>query len=192
MLYYDVHFMIKRKRWGGKMSDILIRDVRPEDAERLVEIYAYYILDTAVSFEYEVPSISEFTNRIEKISRKYPYLVCEIDGKVVGYVYAGTYSGRTAYNWTVTTSIYLDKEYRRRGIGTMLYKELEERLKKQGIINLLAGVAYCEEEDEYLTHDSIKFHTEQGYKKVAHMETVGKKFDRWYDLIWMQKKIGEI
>lgn len=174
------------------MSDILIRDVRPEDAERLVEIYAYYILDTAVSFEYEVPSISEFTNRIEKISRKYPYLVCEIDGKVVGYVYAGTYSGRTAYNWTVTTSIYLDKEYRRRGIGTMLYKELEERLKKQGIINLLAGVAYCEEEDEYLTHDSIKFHTEQGYKKVAHMETVGKKFDRWYDLIWMQKKIGEI
>lgn len=174
------------------MSDILIRDVRPEDAERLVEIYAYYILDTAVSFEYEVPSISEFTNRIEKISRKYPYLVCEIDGKVVGYVYAGTYSGRTAYNWTVTTSIYLDKEYRRHGIGTMLYKELEERLKKQGIINLLAGVAYCEEEDEYLTHDSIKFHTEQGYKKVAHMETVGKKFDRWYDLIWMQKKIGEI
>ena len=174
------------------MSDVLIRDVRPEDAERLVEIYAYYILDTAVSFEYEVPSISEFTNRIEKISRKYPYLVCEIDGKVVGYVYAGAYSGRTAYNWTVTTSIYLDKEYRRRGIGTMLYKELEERLKKQGIINLLAGVAYCEEEDEYLTHDSIKFHTEQGYKKVAHMETVGKKFDRWYDLIWMQKKIGEI
>ena len=174
------------------MSDVLIRDVRPEDAERLVEIYAYYILDTAVSFEYEVPSISEFTNRIEKISRKYPYLVCEIDGKVVGYVYAGTYSGRTAYNWTVTTSIYLDKEYRRHGIGTMLYKELEERLKKQGIINLLAGVAYCEEEDEYLTHDSIKFHTEQGYKKVAHMETVGKKFDRWYDLIWMQKKIGEI
>ena len=174
------------------MSGVLIRDVRPEDAERLVEIYAYYILDTAVSFEYEVPSISEFTNRIEKISGKYPYLVCEIDGKVVGYVYAGTYSGRTAYNWTVTTSIYLDKEYRRRGIGTMLYKELEERLKKQGIINLLAGVAYCEEEDEYLTHDSIKFHTEQGYKKVAHMETVGKKFDRWYDLIWMQKKIGEI
>ncbi|MBP5191966.1 MAG: N-acetyltransferase [Eubacterium sp.] len=174
------------------MSDVLIRDVRPEDAERLVEIYAYYILDTAVSFEYEVPSISEFTNRIEKISRKYPYLVCEIDGKVVGYVYAGTYSGRAAYNWTVTTSIYLDKEYRRHGIGTMLYKELEERLKKQGIINLLAGVAYCEEEDEYLTHDSIKFHTEQGYKKVAHMETVGRKFDRWYDLIWMQKKIGEV
>ena len=171
------------------MSGVLIRDVRPKDAERLVEIYAYYILDTAVSFEYEVPSISEFTNRIEKISGKYPYLVCEIDGKVVGYVYAGTYSGRTAYNWTVTTSIYLDKEYRRHGIGTMLYKELEERLKKQGIINLLAGVAYCEEEDEYLTHDSIKFHTEQGYKKVAHMETVGKKFDRWYDLIWFQKII---
>ena len=174
------------------MSDLIIRDVRPEDAERLVEIYAHYVLDTAVSFEYEVPSISEFTDRIEKITKKYPYLVCEKDGKVVGYVYASAYSGRTAYNWTAATSIYLDKDYRRQGIGTLLYNELEERLKKQGIINLLAGVAYCEEVDEFLTHDSFKFHMNIGYKKVAHMEAVGKKFGRWYDLIWMQKRIGEL
>lgn len=173
------------------MSDLVIRDVRSEDAERLTEIYSYYVLDTAVSFEYEVPSVSEFSTRIEKISRKFPYLVCEKDGKVVGYVYAGVYSGRAAYDWTVTTSIYLDKDCRRQGIGTMLYNELEERLKKQGIVNLLAGVAYCEEEDEYLSHDSLKFHANVGYTKVAHMKTIGKKYDRWYDLIWMQKKIGD-
>ncbi len=71
----------------------------------------------------------------------------------------------------------------------MLYKELEKRLKEQDIVNLLAGAAYSDEEDEYLTHDSYKFHIRSEYTKVAHMKTIGKKFDRWYDLLWMQKKL---
>lgn len=171
------------------MSNLVIRDARPEDAARLVEIYAPYIRETAVSFEYEVPTAEEFETRIRKISAKYPYLVCEKDGRIVGYVYAGQYSPREAYNWTVTTSIYLDENCRRHGIGTALYAELEKRLKERGIVNLLAGIAYAEQEDEYLTHDSVKFHTKEGYKKVAQLESVGKKFGRWYDLIWMQKKI---
>lgn len=171
------------------MSNLVIRDVRPEDATRLVEIYAPYIERTAVSYEYKVPTVEEFETRIRKISAKYPYLVCEKDGRIVGYVYAGQYSPREAYSWTVTTSIYLDENCRRQGIGTALYTELEKRLKERGIVNLLAGIAYAEEEDEYLTHDSIKFHTKEGYKKVARLESVGKKFDRWYDLVWMQKKI---
>ncbi len=171
------------------MSNLVIRDVRPEDAARLVEIYAPYIERTAVSYEYKVPTVEEFETRIRKISAKYPYLVGEKDGLIVGYVYAGQYSPREAYSWTVTTSIYLDENCRRQGIGTALYTELEKRLKERGIVNLLAGIAYAEEEDEYLTHDSIKFHTKEGYKKVARLESVGKKFDRWYDLVWMQKKI---
>lgn len=171
------------------MSNLVIRDARPEDAARLVEIYAPYIRETAVSFEYEVPTAEEFETRIRKISAKYPYLVCEKEGRIVGYVYAGQYSPREAYNWTVTTSIYLDETCRRQGIGTALYAELEKRLRERGIVNLLAGIAYAEQEDEYLTHDSIKFHTKEGYKKVAQLESIGKKFDRWYDLIWMQKKI---
>ena len=171
------------------MSNLVIRDVRPEDATRLVEIYAPYIERTAVSYEYKVPTVEEFETRIRKISAKYPYLVCEKDGRIVGYVYAGQYSPREAYSWTVTTSIYLDENCRRQGIGNALYTELEKRLKERGIVNLLAGIAYAEEEDEYLTHDSIKFHTKEGYKKVARLESVGKKFDRWYDLVWMQKKI---
>ncbi|MBP8969370.1 MAG: N-acetyltransferase [Lachnospiraceae bacterium] len=171
------------------MSNLVIRDARPEDAARLVEIYAPYIRETAVSFEYEVPTAKEFETRIRKISAKYPYLVCEKEGRIVGYVYAGQYSPRESYNWTVTTSIYLDENCRRQGIGTALYAELEKRLKEMGIVNLLAGIAYAEQEDEYLTHDSVKFHTKEGYKKVAQLESIGKKFDRWYDLIWMQKKI---
>lgn len=170
-------------------SELHIRDVRPDDAARLVEIYAPYITDTAVSFEYNVPSVQEFTDRINSITRQYPYLVCERDGRIVGYVYASAYNTREAYNWTVATSIYVDRDERRSGIGSALYAGLEKRLKEMGIINLLAGVAYIDEEDEYLTHDSIKFHLREGYARVADMKKVGKKFDRWYDLVWMQKTL---
>ena len=171
------------------MSELKIRDAQLEDAARLVEIYSHYVLNTAVSFEYAVPSLEEFKERIRKIKTKYPYLVCEKGGKIIGYVYAGAYSPRAAYNWTAETSIYIDKDCRRNGAGALLYKELEKRLKEKGIINLLAGVAFCENEDEYLTHDSQKFHLKMGYSEVAHMKGVGKKFDRWYDIKWFQKKI---
>lgn len=107
----------------------------------------------------------------------------------MGYAYASAYSSREAYNWTAASSIYIDKEFRRQGIGVLLYKELEDRLRKQGIINLLAGVAYIENEDQYLTKDSYNFHTKMGYEEVAHMKAIGKKFDYWYDLIWLQKKL---
>lgn len=171
------------------MSDYMIREVRLEDAGRLAEIYSYYVQNTAISFEYEAPSASEFESRIKSVTAKYPYLVCEKDGRAIGYAYASAYSVRSAYAWTATSSIYVDKEFRRQGIGSMLYGELEKRLREMGIVNLLAGAAYSEEEDEYLTHDSYKFHTRMGFEKVAHLKTVGKKFDRWYDLIWMQKKL---
>ena len=168
---------------------VSIREVQISDAPRLSEIYSYYVLNTAVSFEYEAPTQEEFVKRILCTTEKYPYLVCVNDGVVVGYAYAGSYSARQAYDWTVTTSIYVDKDCRRKGIGTLLYDELEKRLKDQGIVNLLAGVASCEDEDEYLTHDSSNFHVNKGYMQVAHMKKVGKKFGKWYDLLWYQKRL---
>lgn len=170
-------------------SMITIREAKLEDAERLVEIYSHYVLNTAVSFEYVVPTVAEFQERMKKIMGKYPYLVAEKDGLIVGYTYSSSYSCREAYAWSVANSIYLDKDYRRQGVGSLLYRELEKLLKEQGIINLLAGVAFSEEEDEYLTHDSFNYHKHMGYEKVAHMKDIGKKFDRWYDLLWLQKKI---
>ena len=166
-----------------------IRDVQISDAPRLIEIYSYYVLNTAVSFEYDVPSVDEFVRRIKNTTEQYPYLVCVKDNKVVGYAYAGAYSSRKAYEWTAAASIYVDKDYHRQGIGSLLYDSLEEKLKAQGIVNLLAGVAFCDKEDEYLSHDSRKFHICKGYSQVAHMIKIGKKFDRWYDLLWFQKRL---
>jgi len=171
------------------MNGYTIRDARPEDAAALVGIYSYYVLNTAVSFEYDVPSTEEFRERICKIMTAYPYLVFEKDGVIRGYAYASPYGTRKAYSWTAQTSIYIDKDSRRQGAGALLYKELEKRAKEQGIVNLLAGVAYRDNEDEYLTHDSVFFHEREGYEEVAHLKTVGRKFDRWYDLLWMQKKL---
>ena len=173
------------------MNDTLkIRDAQLEDAERLVEIYSYYVLNTAVSFEYKVPTVEEFKERIRKVKAKFPYLICEKDGFIVGYVYASAYSEREAYSWTVSTSIYVDKDFRRQGIGSFLYENLEERLKQLGIKNILAGAAFTETEDEYLTQDSPKFHEKMGYVRVAQFKEIGKKFDRWYDLVWQQKKLN--
>ena len=170
-------------------GNLIIREATLLDAKRLVEIYAPYVKTTAVSFEYKVPTVEEFEERIRHIKEKYPYIVCLKDEKIVGYAYASAYSSREAYSWTTVSSIYVDKEFHRQGVGALLYTELEDRLRKQGIKNLLAGVAYIEVEDEYLTKDSYNFHTKMGYEKVAVMKAIGKKFDRWYDLIWLQKKL---
>lgn len=170
-------------------NELLIREVRPEDAARLAEIYSWYVLNTAVSFEYTVPSVEEFEARIRKTTEKYPYLVCMKENKIIGYAYAGAYSPREAYSWTAAVSIYLDRDCRRQGAGSLLYKVLEKKLRSRGIVNLLAGVAYCEKEDEYLSHDSLHFHQKMGYSQVARMKGIGKKFGRWYDLLWLQKKI---
>ena len=117
------------------MNDFIIREAQTDDAERLVQIYYHSVLNTAVSFEYKVPSVCEFKKRIETTKKKYPYLVCVENDTIVGYAYAGAYSPREAYSWTVATSVYVDKDQRRRGIGTLLYRELERRLKEMGIMN---------------------------------------------------------
>ncbi len=172
----------------GKIN---IRPVRITDAGRLVEIYSHYVENTAVSFEYDTPSIEEFERRIRNISSFYPYLVAEVDGRIVAYTYAHAFSERKAYFHSVETTIYIDKDMRRCGLGRLLYAELERDLKGMNITNLYACIAYSDEENEYLTHDSIRFHTHMGYREVAHLNRCGYKFSRWYDMVYMEKMIGE-
>lgn len=168
-----------------------IRDARVEDAARLLEIYSYYVENTAISFETVSPSLEEFQSRIENTLKKYPYLVIEEDGMIQGYTYAGSFHTRAAYAHSCELSIYIDKNATGKGFGRKLYEALEERLKARGLINLYAGVADPVEEDEYLTRNSEQFHKHLGFSKVAQFHKCGKKFGRWYNLIYMEKIIGE-
>lgn len=168
-----------------------IRIATPADAERLLSIYAPYVTQTAITFEYTVPTIEDFTGRIANTLLKYPYLAAEQDGQILGYAYAGCFHARAAYDWAVETSIYVDWEKRGKGIGGRLHRALETALRKQGILNMNACIAYPEAEDAYLTKNSVEFHAHMGYRWVGRFRQCGYKFGRWYDMVWMEKHIGE-
>lgn len=172
-------------------NQVTIRVAREEDAKELLAIYTPYVEHTAITFEYDVPSVEEFSERIRHIQQKYPYLVAQIDGQIVGYAYASAFKTRAAYDWAVETSIYVKMDQKRKGIGTKLYDTLEQILKKQGIINVNACIAYPEENDEYLTKDSVYFHEKTGYHLVGQFHQCGYKFQRWYHMVWMEKFIGQ-
>lgn len=118
------------------METITLRQACPEDAEAVLEIYAPYIKNTNITFEYEVPSLSAFRERMEGIMEGYPYLVCEIDGVMAGYAYAHRYKERAAYQWDAELSVYLREEYAHRGIGRAFYTALMEILKEQNVRNV--------------------------------------------------------
>lgn len=168
-----------------------IRKVTVDDAKELLDIYAPYVEQTAITFEYDVPSVGEFVERIKKISSKYPYIAAVEDGKIVGYAYASAFKERAAYQWSVETSIYVDMLKRQNGVGRLLYEALEQRLREQGILNSNACISYAEVEDDHLTNDSVHFHEKLGYELVAHFHKCGKKFGKWYDMVWMEKMLGE-
>lgn len=172
-------------------AEIKIRNAKPEDAEALLNIYTPYVKTTAITFEWEVPTVKEFENRIRNITAKYPYIVAEEDGVIRGYAYANTFRSRKAYSWTAESSIYIQQEYRGKGIGKKLLVELEDRLAKQNVLNLYAVIASIENEDEYLTNDSVKFHEKMGYKNPCIFNKCGFKFNRWYDTITMEKFLGD-
>lgn len=166
------------------VTDIFIRPATPADSRRLLEIYAPYVLHTAITFEYEVPSVAEFQNRITHTLEHYPYLVAVIGDTIVGYAYASAFKSRAAYDWSVETSIYIDEAFHQKGIGTALYARLEDLLKKQNVCNVCACIAYP-------NPGSVSFHEALGYTTVAHFHSSGYKFDTWYDMIWMEKQIHE-
>lgn len=169
---------------------IQIRVAAERDAQELLGIYAPYVEQTAITFEYEVPSVEEFAERIRNTEKKYPYLAAALGEEIVGFAYAGVFHERAAYDWAVETSIYVKRDKRGLGIGRKLYDALESILKEQGILNLYACIAYPQREDEYLTKDSVKFHEHLGYRPVGEFHQCGYKFNRWYDMVWMEKYIG--
>lgn len=168
-----------------------IERVGIEDAEELLAIYAPYVRDTAVSFEYDVPSPADFRERIQNISGLLPYIKAVREGEILGYAYAAKFKNRRAYDWSVEVTIYVKKEVRRLGAGRLLYDALENSLRQIGILNMNACIAVPGEEDEHLSMDSYNFHKKMGFSLVGTFHNSGYKFDTWYDMIWMEKIIGE-
>ena len=173
------------------MENMIIRTATANDAEELLNIYAYYVENTAITFEYDVPAIEEFIQRIENTLKKYPYLVAEKDGEILGYAYAGVFKDRAAYGWSAETTIYLKQDAVKCGLGRMLYETLEKEMKKRGFLNLYACIGYPIDDDEYLTKNSAEFHAHLGFETVGEFHKCGYKFGRWYNMIWMEKIIGE-
>ena len=173
------------------MDKVTIRSARPEDAQALLQIYGHYVKNTAISFEYDVPAVQEFTGRIAHTLEGYPYLVLEENDKIRGYAYAGPFKTREAYRYSCELSIYVDQRATGKGYGRLLYSALEEKLKEQGMQNLYACIADPEVEDEYLTFNSEQFHSHLGFTLVGRFRRCAYKFGRWYNMVWMEKIIGE-
>ena len=226
------------------MGKRTFRVARPEDAEALLAIYAPYVEETAITFEYEVPSVEAFRARIAHTLATYPYIVAveeqeanagtgrvdgasvscldraeanagtaHVDGtsvssapasgagevteahrtseRIIGYAYVGRLHERAAYDWSVETSIYVDRCARKHGLGRQLYERLEAILRAMNIISVNACIAYPgTNNDPYLNTNSPDFHAHLGYQLVGHFHACAYKFDRWYDMIWMEKWIA--
>ena len=170
-----------------RTESIKIRDVLPEDAERIQEIYSPYVADTTISFEITVPDKSEMQIRIEKtLSNGFPYIVAENEtGTVIGYAYADRFGEREAYRYSFIVSIYLDMKVQSRGIGQKLYDELEKRMKKMGIVQVVSAITGKNEKN-------LKFHEKNGFTKIGHFPNAGYKMGEWHDIIWMNKTISSI
>ncbi len=173
-------------------SDIIeIRDAALTDAEAILKIYDYYVKNTAITFEYTTPSLEELKKRMENTIRKFPYLVILKNSVIKGYAYAGAFVKRAAYDWSCETTVYLDPNCLKCGMGRILYEALEKALKDMGILNMYACIGYPEHEDEYLTANSANFHRHFGFNTVGEFHKCGYKFGRWYNMIWMEKIISE-
>ncbi len=165
-------------------DDLRIRMAEPDDAFTLLGIYEPYVENTCITFEYQVPSLEEFTKRIRETLKKYPYLAAEQNGEIVGYAYASPFKGRPAYDWAVETTVYLKENAKGKGIGRQLYTALEDILRKQNITNANACITYPNPE-------SIGFHEKMGYRIVGHFSKCGYKDGQWRDVVWMEKFLQE-
>ena len=163
---------------------IKIRLIEQKDINDVRCIYAPYILNTAITFEYEVPAIEEFEARVLTTTQQFPYLICEIDDVIAGYAYATTQYERKAYQWNCELSVYIAPDYFGKHIATAFYHSLIELLKLQGYINVYARVNADNEASNHL-HHSFGFHS------VGISKNTGYKFGIWHDITTLQKQIGE-
>lgn len=161
-----------------------IRIAEEKDASGILNIYAPFIVNTTITFEYDLPTVTEFGERINKITKNYPWLVCTHEDEIAGYAYACAHRERKAYQWSAEVSVYVAENFRRAGIAKKLYHTLFELCRLQNIINLYAGIALPNEQSE-------KFHRQCGFQEVGIYKKIGYKLGAWHDVLWMYVAIKD-
>jgi len=161
-----------------------IRLATEADASGVYAIYASIVRDTIISFEYDPPTIDEMRSRITKTLPRYPWLIYEHDGEMLGYAYAGSHSERAAYQWSANVSVYVSRNARRMGVGKTLYGVLVTQLRAQGFVNVYAGIALP-------NPASVGLHESMGMTQVGVYHQVGYKFGAWRDVGWWEMALGE-
>ena len=167
-------------------ESILIRPSREADMPAVQRIYAHHVMHGFGSFEEEPPDLAELMRRrAEYLSRRLPYLVAELNARVVGYAYAGPYRTRSAYRYTVENSIYVDPGETGRGIGRKLLGELIAQCTAQGFRQMIAVIG------DSANAASIRLHAAMGFQPAGTLRSVGRKRGRWLDSVMMQLALGE-
>ena len=167
------------------MMEKCLRFAVEQDAEELLEIYRPYVETTSITFETQVPTVEEFAGRIREILTKFPYLVIEEDGAILGYAYAHPFHERAAYGWTVESSVYVRQDVRHGHIGTLLYQALMERLERQGVRNVCAVVTVPNE-------PSMAFHARMGFTSAGILPNFGYKLGKWHGVAYLYRHLGPV
>ncbi|WP_049985779.1 GNAT family N-acetyltransferase [Halobellus rufus] len=165
--------------------DVRLRPARPDDAAAVRDIYAPYVRETPTTFRTEVPSVEHVADEIreKRAAEKYPwYAAVDADSTLVGYAYASQLRGRSAYRWVVETSIYVDPDAQRDGIGTRLYDRLLETLREQGYCGAYAALGMPNPESE-------AFHERHGFERIGAFPAAGYKLGGWHDVVWYHRRL---
>ena len=161
-----------------------IRLVKEADYAGMLEVYKPNVLNTAITFEYEVPSIEEYAKRINNIVTHYPCLVCEQNGVIAGFAYAGLFRVKDAYQWSTESTIYVSENFQKKGIARALYDALLSVLELQGFVNVYGAVTIPNPASERL-HSSV------GFAEIGLFEKIGFKHGKWHDLKWYEMYLVE-
>lgn len=156
-----------------------IRFATSADVPAILAIYAPFITGSTITFEYDVPTVAEFTERVQAIQQQFPYLVAEIDGRLLGYAYASKHRDRAAYQWSVETSVYVHPDGHRKGIARQLYNTLFDLLRRQGYYNAYAGITLP-------NHKSESFHRSFDFEHIGTYTNIGYKLGAWHSVSWFQ------
>ncbi len=164
------------------MSSFQILPFQSSHYHETLDIYGYYVHNSCITFDLEVPTPLEWEQKLNTIALKFPCLVCLIGETVVGFAYASQLRQKKAYDWSVESTIYVHTDHQHKGIGKLLYAELFNRLEKLNYVNVFACITLPNE-------GSISLHKTFGFDEVGKFQHVGYKHNGWHSVLWMQKVI---